>query len=101
MADVKELPDQVREFVALSTQYLRQETVVPAKQLGRFAAISLAAAVCFLLAALFIGIAGVRYLIEALPAGRNWEALGYVVGVLALAIVVAVMIRITASSSKE
>lgn len=101
MADVRELPDHVKEFVALSKEYLRQETVVPARQLGRFAGISLAAAFCFVLAALFIGIAAVRYLVAAFPDGRNWEALGYILGAVALGIVVAVMFKVTASLSKE
>jgi Putative Actinobacterial Holin-X, holin superfamily III len=101
MADVRELPDHVREFVSMSTEYLRQETVVPAKQLGSFAGMSLGAALCFVLAALFFGIAGTRYLIMALPEGPNWEALGYVLGAIAMAAVAAVLIKITAASTKE
>lgn len=101
MTSVRELPDLVREFASMSMEYMRQETVDPARQLGRFAAMSFAAAVCFALAALLLGIAVTRYIIMALPEGQNWEALGYLLGVLALAGVAGVLIAITAASTKE
>ena len=37
MANATELPDLVREFTDMSREYLLQETVEPAKQLGRYA----------------------------------------------------------------
>jgi hypothetical protein len=101
MAAVRELPDHVREFVALSKEYLRQETLVPAKALKRFFAMSLAAALCFVAAVLFFGIAGTRYIIMALPEGPNWEALGYVLGALALIAVGGILIAVTSASTKE
>jgi succinate dehydrogenase/fumarate reductase cytochrome b subunit len=61
----------------------------------------LGAALCFVLATLFFGIAGTRYLIMALPEGPNWEALGYVLGALTMAAVAATLITITAASTKE
>jgi hypothetical protein len=101
MSDVRELPDHVREFVSLSKEYLRQETLVPAKQLGKFAGMSFAAALCFVLATLFFGIAGTRYIIEALPDGPYWEALGYILGVIALCAVGGILFAITSASTKE
>jgi hypothetical protein len=101
MAAVRELPDHVREFVAMSKEYLRQETLEPAKALRRFAAMSLGAALCFVAATLFFGIAGTRYLIMALPEGPNWEALGYVLGALALVGIGGILIAVTAASTKE
>ncbi len=101
MADVRELPDHVREFVDMSKEYLRQETVEPAKQLGRLAGLSIAAGLCWSLTALFTSVAGIRYLSEALPEGDNWSALSYVIGAVALAIVLVVLLRLTASSTSK
>ena len=96
MADVRELPDHVREFVDMSKEYLRQETLEPAKQLGRFSGFVVGAAVCFSLAALFISVAGVRYIRDWLPDGPYWSALGYILAALAALAVAALLIAITA-----
>ncbi len=95
MADVRELPELVREFVDMSKDYLRQETLEPAKQLGRFAGYALGAAVAFAFGALFFSVAGVRYVRELLPEGPNWSALGYIITAVILGIVAAVIIRVT------
>ena len=95
MSDVRELPDHVREFVDMSKEYLRQETLEPAKQLGKFSGFVVAAAICFSLAALFISVAGVRYIRELLPEGPYWSALGYIIAAVLAGIVAAVMIAFT------
>lgn len=97
MASVRELPDHVREFIGLSKEYMRQETLDPAKQLGRFAGFAVGGAVAFALGALFVAIAGVRFLREALPEGENWSALGYLAAALVLAIVAGVIVKVTSS----
>jgi hypothetical protein len=95
MADVRELPDQVREFVDMSKEYMRQETLEPAKQLGKFAGFVIGAAVCFALAALFLSIAGVRYVRELLPEGPYWSVLGYVITAIILGLVALIMVKFT------
>ena len=80
----KELPELVREAVDLSRDYLRQETIEPAKRLGRVAGFSFGGALAFLLAALFLGIAGLRFLVDLLPEGTAWSGLGYVLWSLVL-----------------
>ena len=66
MARATELPQLITEFVDMSKEYLRQETIEPAKQLGRFAGFSLAAAVLFSIGSLFLSVAGVRLIVSAL-----------------------------------
>ncbi len=95
MASVRELPDLVREFIDLSKSYLRQETLDPAKTLGRYAGFAVGGAVAFALGSLFISIAGVRLLRDALPDSEVWTAVGYVLGALLLAVVVFVIIALT------
>ena len=95
MAAVRELPDLVREFIDLSKTYLRQETLEPAKLLGRFAGFAIGGAVLFALGALFVGIAGMRLLRDALPDSMNWSAVGYVVAAVIVAIVAAVIMAVT------
>lgn len=92
MAKPTELPDLIGEFIQMAKDYLRQETVEPAKQLGRFAGFSLAAGAVFALAVLFLSIAGMRAIIEVLPSGKYWEGLGYLLAALALALVAGIVV---------
>lgn len=85
VAKAKELPGLVAEFVALAKEYVRQRTIEPAKALGRIAWQGMVAALLFALAALFLAVAGMRFIVDALPDGRIWSGFGYVlaaVGVL-------------------
>jgi Mg/Co/Ni transporter MgtE len=75
MADRKELPQLVTELVDLSKEYLRQETIEPAKALGRFAGIGLAAGLVFAVAAVFGGLAAYALYRQVLPAGDWWVVL--------------------------
>lgn len=87
MAGPAELPELIQEFFAMAKQYLRQETLEPAKALGRTAGFSMAAGVAFALGALLLSVAGVRYLIEVLPGesgDRVWSGLGYVIASVVL-----------------
>ena len=94
-----ELPQLVTEFVDLSKEYLRQETVEPAKQLGRFAGFTVAASILFAIGGLLLAVAGVRGIIYLLPEGPNWSALGYVLGALAIGAVIGVMVAIAGRDS--
>ena len=95
MTDVRELPEQIKEFVEMSKEYLLQETIVPAKQLGRFGGLALGAGVAFAIGALLLSIGTMRYIQRALPEGPNWEALGYVLSALLLGVVAAVIVKLT------
>jgi hypothetical protein len=75
MADPKELPQLVTELVDMSKAYLRQETIEPAKALGRFAGLGLAAGVVFAIAALFGGLAAYALYRLVLPEGEWWIVL--------------------------
>ncbi len=81
----------------MAKEYLRQETIVPAKQLGRFAGFAIGAAIAFSLGTLFLSVATVRYIQKALPSGPNWEALGYVLAALAMVLVIGILLKVTAS----
>lgn len=85
MANVQELPELITESLDLSKQYLKQETVEPAKRLGKAAGFGFAAAILFGMAALLAGIAANRWIIRLLPEGRAWSGLAYVISALVLA----------------
>ena len=78
MADLQDIPRLTREFVDLAKAYLVQETVEPAKRLGYFAGMSLAAAALWAIALVLLSVAGLRALVDVLPSGEYWEALAYV-----------------------
>jgi uncharacterized RDD family membrane protein YckC len=80
----KELPELIREFVDMARTYLRQETVEPAKALGRFISYVVGAAAAWALGALLVAVALMRGVIYLLPEGPYWEALGYLLTALLL-----------------
>jgi hypothetical protein len=84
MSDVRELPQMVSEFYDLAKRYLREQTIDPARRLGRLAAFSVAASMLFVLAALFLGVAGMRAIVSVMPDGAIWSGLGYMASALAL-----------------
>ncbi len=75
MADPKELPQLVSELVDMSKEYLRQETIEPAKRLGRFAGFGLGGGFLFAAAALFIGLGSYALFGQLLPTGEWWTVL--------------------------
>ena len=101
MAGPRELPELIKEFTDMSKTYLLQETVEPAKQLGRYGGFALAAALCFALGAVLLGIAGARLIIDVLPEGPNWSALGYVLAVVVLGLLSALMVKFAATDRKR
>ena len=101
MPGPSELPQLVTEFVDMSKEYLRQETLEPAKRLGRFAGFTIGAALLFAIGGVFLSIAATRGIIELLPEGPTWSALGYILGALAIAAVIGIIAGITSSSMSE
>ena len=91
MASVTELPELVGEFIDLSRQYLREQTIEPARRLGRLAAYSAVASLLFILAAGFLAVAGSRWLLRVMPDGAVWSGVGYLASSVALLIVTAVV----------
>lgn len=94
MARLQDLPRLFEEFKDLAKEYLLQETVEPAKKLGKAAGMSLGAAALWAIAILLLSVAGVRAIIDALPEGAYWEALGYLIWVIVLAVVAAILVRL-------
>ena len=81
MAGPSELPDLIREFIEMAKGYLRQETLDPAKRLGRVAAFSFGAGFILTIAALFLVVAGHRLILDVLPSDPShqmWSGLGYI-----------------------
>ena len=84
MAQFSELPDLVGEFIDMSRDYLRESTMEPARRLGRLAGFSFAASICFVLAAGFLAVAGMRWTLKVMPDGIVWSGLGYIAASMAL-----------------
>lgn len=84
MARIRELPQMVGEFFDSAKQYMREQTIEPAKRLGRLAGFSLAASVLFVLAALFLSVAAMRAIVALMPDGTVWSGLGYITSAVAL-----------------
>ena len=85
MSGPKELPQLVTELTNLSKQYVMQETIEPAKRLGRVAGMGLGAGMLFAIGAIFLGIALALLLVGVLPDGDLWKALAYLIATLILA----------------
>ncbi len=98
MNSSSDIPTMVQEFFELAKDYVRQETIEPAKRLGRFAAFSFAAAVSFALAAFFFGLAVLRAIARLLPAGPYWSALAYGITVAILVLAIGLILWRTSSS---
>lgn len=91
MAKARELPQQVGEFIELAKEYAKERTLEPAKALGRAAGFGFAAALLFALASIFLAVAGMRVIVDALPATRIWGGLGYILAAVGLLIVAGVV----------
>lgn len=92
MAELRDLPRLVEEFGTMARDYLVQETVDPARRLGRFALMSVVAAVAWLVGAVLLAVAALRGVLRLLPDGPYYQALGYlVVAVVALVAVAAIL----------
>lgn len=85
MADPKEIPDLVTDLVDLSKEYLKQETIEPAKQLGKRAGFAVGAGLLFAFAALFLGLGAYALFRAVLPTGEWWVVLARFLTVLVAA----------------
>ncbi|MFQ5966815.1 MAG: phage holin family protein [Acidimicrobiia bacterium] len=74
MADVREIPQLTEELIELSKDYLRQETVEPAKLLGRAVGFSLLAGVLFAFGGVLIAVGAVHVFSDRLPDTELWSA---------------------------
>ena len=92
MASPREIPDMIGEFIALAKQYLREQTIEPAKALKRVAGFSLLAALLFILAGLFTAVAGMRLIVSVMPDGVIWSGVGYLAASLGLLAVTGLVI---------
>lgn len=84
MAGPTELPQLISEFIDLAKEYIRENTMVPARKLGKLAGFSFAASMLFLLAALFLAVVVLRVIVDAMPDGAIWSGFGYILASLAL-----------------
>ena len=85
MSNVNELPQLAAELVELSKEYLRQETLEPAKRLGKVAGLSVGAGMLISLGVILLATAGMRFLIEVFPEGGLWTALALLTSALVAA----------------
>ncbi len=71
MADYKEIPQLSRELVEMSKDYLRQETIEPAKALGKHAGMGVGGAILFSLGA-FFALLGAYSLLKMVLPDSEW-----------------------------
>ena len=97
MASPRELPQLVGEFVEMAKQYLRQETLDPAKRLGRYAGFTIGAGLIAAIGAIPLAVAGNRLVIDLLPGDpshRMWSGLGYILSALGLLLIAGILARV-------
>ncbi len=83
----KEIPQLTQELFEISKAYLMQETLEPAKQLGKVAGISFAGGALLALGALFLVLGANQGFLVLFDDGRLWVALASLLtAVVALAI---------------
>lgn len=73
--DTRELPDLIRDLWEMSKEYLRQETLDPAKRLGKRAGFGLGGAALFSIAGLLFTFASYALMRRLLP-DTPWWAVG-------------------------
>lgn len=101
MADTRELPDQAREFVELSKQYVDEEIVQPAKRLGSFAGKGVGAGLVFALGSLLLAAGTLSFARTVVPAGDTWDALAHLGVGLLVAIVAGFLVRKVARGGND
>jgi hypothetical protein len=85
MADPQEIPQLTTELIAMSREYLRQETIEPAKQLGKTAGMGIGGAMAISLGAFFVVLALYSALKMWLPVGEWWVVLARFIAALSAA----------------
>lgn len=71
MPEPKEIPDLATELYAMSKEYLLQETVEPAKKLGKYAGLGIGGAMAFAAAAT-LAMLGVYALFQTVLPATPW-----------------------------
>ncbi len=85
MADPREIPQLTTELIDMSREYLLQETLEPAKQLGRHAGMGLGGAVALAIGFFLMVMALYNGLKMWLPTGEWWVVLARFLTALAAA----------------
>lgn len=75
MPNVQEIPHIASELVEMSREYLRQETLEPAKQLGKAAAMGVGGAIVLSIGAVCLAWGAYYGLQLLLPEGEWWTVL--------------------------
>lgn len=75
MADAQEIPQITTELVEMSREYLRQETLEPAKRLGKHAGMGIGGALVMAIGAVCLGWGFYYGLLLLLPEGEWWVVL--------------------------
>jgi hypothetical protein len=75
MAAPNEIPELVTELVGMSKEYLRQETLEPARKLGRLAGFGVGAGLAFAFAAMYLVLGAYALFQDVLPQGEWWLVL--------------------------
>jgi hypothetical protein len=71
MKDFQEIPQQITELIEMSKDYLRQETIDPAKRLGKHAGMGIGGAILIALGA-FLALLGVYSLLNMVLPESEW-----------------------------
>lgn len=75
MPNAQEIPQITTELVEMSREYLRQETLEPAKKLGKHAGMGIGGALVMAVAALCLAWGLYYGLVSVLPEGEWWVVL--------------------------
>jgi hypothetical protein len=85
MSEPQEIPQLTTELIDMSREYLRQETLEPAKRLGKTAGMGIGGAVAISFGAFFLVLALYNGLKMWLPLGEWWVVLAKFLTALAAA----------------
>ena len=85
MADPREIPQLTTELLRMSREYLRQETIEPAKRLAKHAGMGVGGAMVLSLGSVFITLGLYSGLKVWLPEGEWWVVLARFVTAVAAA----------------
>jgi hypothetical protein len=99
MANAQEIPQLTTELIEMSREYLRQETLEPAKQLGKHAGLGIGGAVLMSIGAVCLAWGAYYGLQLLLPEGEWWVVLARgLTAILAAAAAVVLSWRISVDS---
>ncbi len=92
MADPKEIPQLTTELIEMSREYLRQETIEPAKRFGKHAGMAFGGAVVLSLGSLFLVLGLYTALKGWLPEGEWYLVLARLLTAVAAAGVTGIVV---------